>query len=248
MEIPLITVQEIWFVSLTTKNQPDFFLANSSQLNLVMKTSSRLLLKRNHAFPIQANFPVKSHDKVSEIHKLQITKFPWFTAVTILWGNSIYNEVTLMMNCYQQGKTNISVVYYSFKNAARSYSPLFLFFFFCFFPFFFFFFSFFPFPKTIDFRVDLFSHSAFDPFFLHFEHSDCSMSCFFFGFNFVAQILHRRLSVWPILTVHSKKNRLTVAGDLNCKFIPQSNRDKLSRQLFLFKVVYRVDKLSQQAL
>lgn len=72
-----------------------------------------------------------------------------------------------MMNCYQQGKTNISVVYYSFKDAARSYSPLFLFFFFCFFPFFFFFFSFFPFPKTIDFRVDLFSHSAFDPFFLH---------------------------------------------------------------------------------
>ena len=167
MEIPLITVQKIWFASLTTKNQPDFFLANSSQLNLVMKTSSRLLLKRNHAFPIQANFPVNSHDKVSEIHKLQITKFPWFTAVTILWGNSIYNEVTLMMNCYQQGKTNISVVYYSFKDAARSYSPLFLFFFFCFFPFFFFFFSFFPFPKTIDFRVDLFSHSAFDPFFLH---------------------------------------------------------------------------------
>lgn len=37
----------------------------------------------------------------------------------------------------------------------------------------------------------------------YLEHSDCSMSCFFFGFNFVAHILQRRLSVWPIFPLET---------------------------------------------
>ena len=55
-----------------------------------------------------------------------------------------------------------------------SYPLLFLLLFFLPF-FFFFFFSFFPPPKTIDLMADLFSHTAFEPFFLHLwkKKNDC---------------------------------------------------------------------------
>ena len=48
----------------------------------------------------------------------------------------------------------------------------------------------------------------------YLEHSDCSMSCFFFGFNLVAQSLQRRLSVWPMFAL-DKKIQATSYNEFN---------------------------------
>lgn len=44
----------------------------------------------------------------------------------------------------------------------------------------------------------------------YLEHIDCCISCFFFGFNLVAQILHRLLSLWPMAAreeIHSRSHK-----------------------------------------